>query len=154
MLLIFLYLYCNQSPCYTSIFLNVFQIMLFKPFDFYRMHLSLMWDELQNNCQFPHDLWLSHNSGAPTHHTNSCNPITGIFQSSFCFPALFLSHASLLYPHPGSCELLCLCNPLERCILIAPLYTLWASVHLGIQAWYYRSASLSSSEPCSPLQLG
>ena len=75
-------------------------------------------------------------------------PSQTFLQSSFCFPALFLSHASLLYPHPGSCELVCLRNPLETSILIVP------SVCLGIQVWYDPSASLSSSEPCSPLQVG
>lgn len=55
----------------------------------------------------------------------AATPSQTFFQSSFCFPALFLSHASLLYPHPGSCELVCLRNPLETSVLIAP------SVHLG-----------------------
>ena len=81
------------------------------------------------------------------HITQTATTPSQIFsQSSFCFSALFLSHASLLYPHSGSCEVVCLRNPLETSILITPLYTPCTSVHLGIQVCCYRMKSLSEAE--------
>ena len=128
--------------------------MLTKPFDSYRMHL--VW------CEMSYIITVSFLmiSGSliivvHPHITQTATTPSQIFsQSSFCFSALFLSHASLLYPHSGSCEVVCLRNPLETSILITPLYTPCTSVHLGIQVWYDPSASLSSSQPYSPLQVG